>query len=378
MLQEQVPTPRRCRSASPACASPPFSAPSALGTCDARRSRSLTHSLALAQLKKNIIAAYTAETYFGGHGHSVLNTKLRNLQDCPPLAPAAQLLHHAVSDLAASPEYGYDGVAYRAMRLAPELVAEYKVHRDTKQNLFSWPGFTSCTRDAETCLGFVEDWDLNVVFAIRGGGRRLRPMRIEEWSQHPEELEVLYDLGQQFEILEIERTTRDGAARLLGLHEPPAGGSGEREVVVISVKAVDRFHELVTDVFKDGGRIEEALRVCKLRLERDCRVYGERSTEAADALGSVAIVYQAQGDYARALEYNEKAVAIKLPALGPDHPSLANTYSNMALVYKAQGDYARSLEYNEKALAIDLVALGPDHPYVLQGKAAVAKLRALV
>ena len=50
--------------------------------------------LVRAQLKKNVIAAYTAETYFGGHGHSVLNTKLRNLQECPPLTPAAQLLHH--------------------------------------------------------------------------------------------------------------------------------------------------------------------------------------------------------------------------------------------------------------------------------------------
>ena len=333
---------------------------------------------ACAQLKKNIIAAYTAETYFGGHGHSVLNTKLRNLEECPPLTPAAQLLHHAVSDLAASPEYGYDGDAYRAMRLPDDLVGKYKVHRDTKLNLFSWPGFTSCTRDAETCLGFVDDWDLNVVFAIRGGGRWLRPMRIEEWSQHPEELEVLYDLGQQFEVLTIERTTRTGAARLLGLGESQAGGTGDREVVVVSVRAVDRFHDLVTDIFKDGGGVAEALHVCLLRLERDQRLYGEQSTEAATALHSVAMVYQQQGDYARSLEYYEKAVAIKLPALGPDHPSLATTYSNMALVYKAQGDYARSLEYSEKALAIDLQALGPEHKYVLQGQATIAELRALV
>ena len=90
-------------------------------------------------------------------------------------------------------------------------------------------------------------------------------MRIEEWSQHPEELEVLYDLGQQFEILTIERTTRSRAARLLGLDEPPAGPTGEQEVVVVSVKAVDRFHELVVDVFKDGGGIAEALHVCLLR-----------------------------------------------------------------------------------------------------------------
>ena len=92
----------------------------------------------------------------------------------------------------------------------------------------------------------------------------------------------------------------------------------------------------------------------------------------------MAVVYKAQGDYARSLEYNEKALAIDLPTLGHDHPSLATTYSNMALVYKAQGDYARSLEYNEKALAIDLQALGPEHKYVLQGQAAIAKLRALV
>ena len=43
-----------------------------------------------------------------------------------------------------------------------------------------------------------------------------------------------------------------------------------------------------------------------------------------------------------------------------------------------QGDYARSLEYNEKALAIDLQALGPEHEYVLQGHATIAELRALV
>eukprot|EP01043_Picozoa_sp_COSAG02_P063667 COSAG02_NODE_9087_length_2336_cov_1.527939_1_plen_321_part_10 len=317
-----------------------------------------------AQLKKNVIAAYTAETYFGGHGHSVLNTKLRNLQECPPLTPAAQLLHHAVSELAASPEYGHDGVAYRAMRLPPELVGKYKVHQDSKLNLFSWPGFTSCTRDAETCLGFVDDWDLNVVFAIRSGGCRLRPMRIEEWSQHPEELEVLYDLGQQFEILEVDRTTRGGAARLLGLEAAEAGGSNEHEVVVISVKAVDRFNDLVLDIFKDGGSIAEALHVCLLRLDRERRIYGERSEQAAAALACIATVYDSQGDYARSLEYNEKALAIKLQALGPDHPEVGTTYSNMAMVYDNQGDYARSLEYNEKALAIDLQALGPDHPSV--------------
>ena len=82
--------------------------------------------------------------------------------------------------------------------------------------------------------------------------------------------------------------------------------------------------------------------------------------------------------YVRSLEYNEKALAIKLPSLGPDHPSVATTYSNMALVYGKQGDYARSLEYNEKALAIELPSLGLDHKYVLALQAECVRLRELV
>ena len=277
------------------------------------------------QLQKNVIAAYTAETYFGGHGHSVLNTKLRNLQEYPSLEPAAQLLHHSVSELAQSDEYGYDGEVFRAMRLTAEVIAQYVVHRDTKLNVFSWSGFTSCTRDAATCLGFVDDWELNVIFRIQSGGRRLRPMKIEEWSQIPEEKEVLYDLGQQFELMAVDHTTRTQAAERLGAvpaTATPASATAdatEKAVVIITLKAVDRFHELVLDVFKDDGDIGEALRVCQLRTDRDIRECGEQSVEAADSFGSLAIVYQSQGDYAKALDYYEKALSIKLKALGQEH-----------------------------------------------------------
>ena len=157
-----------------------------------------------------------------------------------------------------------------------------------------------------------------------------------------------------------------------------------------------------------------------------------------------------QGDYARSLEYNEKALAIKLQAarssrsrhhvlqyggglratgrlravagvqrealaiklqaLGPDHPKsasrtpiwrrstrnrattrgrwsttrrrwqsggqrwaqIARSIREGGIKYgnrwrwstASKGDYVRSLEYNEKALAIRLPALGPDHPEV--------------
>ena len=171
-------------------------------------------------------------------GYSVLNTSLRNLVEYPALAPLARLFHHSVSTLAASDEHGYDGMCYRGMKLPEDVISQYKVEKDSKLNLFSWSGFTSCTSDAATCIGFVDEWELNTVFAIETGGPTLRPLKLEgDWSQFPEEKEVLWDLGQQFETVKVERTTRAALPALLGL---PAGGDGPaKEVVVVTLKAVD-------------------------------------------------------------------------------------------------------------------------------------------
>ena len=78
----------------------------------------------LEQLMQNILAAYTMETYFGGNTYSVLNTNLRDTNEYPAMAPAAQLLHHAVSTLAASDEYSFDGISMRAMKLPPDMVSQ--------------------------------------------------------------------------------------------------------------------------------------------------------------------------------------------------------------------------------------------------------------
>ena len=154
------------------------------------------------QLMTNVLFAYTLETFFGGNKYSVLNTSLRNLVEYPALAPLAQLFHHAVSTLAASDEHGYDGMCYRAMKLPEDAISQYKVEKDSTLNLFAWAGFTSCTSDAATCLGFVDSYDLNTVFVIETGGPTLRPLKLEgEWSQFPHEKEVLWDLGQQFETV---------------------------------------------------------------------------------------------------------------------------------------------------------------------------------
>ena len=71
-----------------------------------------------------------------------------------------------------------------------------------------------------------------------------------------------------------------------------------------------------------------------------------------------------QGTYEQALAYYEKALVIRLKALGEDHPSVASTYHDMGNVYYYQGAYEQALAYNEKVLAIIIKARGDDHPSV--------------
>ena len=82
------------------------------------------------------------------------------------------------------------------------------------------------------------------------------------------------------------------------------------------------------------------------------------------ALNNLALLYRAQGDYAKALPLLERALAILEKALGPEHSDVATTLNNLAELYRAQGDNAKALPLYERALAIYEKALEPEHPDV--------------
>jgi hypothetical protein len=102
--------------------------------------------------------------------------------------------------------------------------------------------------------------------------------------------------------MKVERTTRAGVAAMLGV-AGNAGAEPRKEIVVVTLQAVDRFHALVGNLFKDGGRLDEALDVCQRRLGRDIRECGADSREVGRCFGSLGIVYGQQGDYPKALEH---------------------------------------------------------------------------
>ena len=82
------------------------------------------------------------------------------------------------------------------------------------------------------------------------------------------------------------------------------------------------------------------------------------------ALISMAGLYNAKGDYEKALEYYMKSLSIELNSYGKKHRRLVTTYYNIGLVCKAKGDLEKSLEYHLKSLSLKLEIFKENHPDV--------------
>ncbi len=84
----------------------------------------------------------------------------------------------------------------------------------------------------------------------------------------------------------------------------------------------------------------------------------EETELMADVLLRIGYGYYYMSNYAKALEYDGKALEIYKSKLGKDHPDMALTYNNIGEVYRAKGNYAKALEYHGKALEISESKLG--------------------
>ena len=60
-----------------------------------------------------------------------------------------------------------------------------------------------------------------------------------------------------------------------------------------------------------------------------------------------------QGNYAAAVKYHERSIAINQKTLPSTHADLATSYNNIGLVYKNMGEYSKALSYFEQTLEIE-------------------------
>ena len=113
--------------------------------------------------------------------------------------------------------------------------------------------------------------------------------------------------------------------------------------------------------YRDIGDYNKAIEYHEKALEIRINALGENQPELYNNLG---ISYDGLGDYGKAIEYHEKALEIRINTLGENHPDVADSYNNLGISYDGLGDYNKAIEYHEKALEIRINTLGENHPDV--------------
>jgi hypothetical protein len=115
-------------------------------------------------------------------------------------------------------------------------------------------------------------------------------------------------------------------------------------------------------IVKGVGEYSKAIEYYEKALAITLEVHGDQHPTVAIRYNNLGSVCKASGEYSKAIEYFEKALAIDLKVHGDQHPKVAIRYNNLGTVYVSQGEYSKAIEYFEKALAIRRRVLGDEHP----------------
>ena len=138
------------------------------------------------------------------------------------------------------------------------------------------------------------------------------------------------------------------------------------EVAIHAVKDADRAfaYGLLGSAYENKGEYEKAIEYNEKCLAIYKKTLGPEHFSVAITYVNIGLVYKNKGEYDKAIGYYEKALTIFLKSLGADHPLVATTYVSIGAAYSNKGEYDKAIEYYEKALAIQLKTLGPNHPDV--------------
>ncbi len=139
-------------------------------------------------------------------------------------------------------------------------------------------------------------------------------------------------------------------------------------------KDVSRLMNNLGIVMKETGQYERARELLEAALASAMKNFGAEHPNVAVSQSNLAEVYRNLGQYERGRELLEAALASDLKNFGAEHPTVAVSLNNLAHVYKDMGEVARARELFERALEIFVHSLGEGHPYVALVRESLAAL----
>ena len=142
-------------------------------------------------------------------------------------------------------------------------------------------------------------------------------------------------------------------ATCLGLYCPVYGESLQ--------DTLNNFITLANN-YRDKGDYTKALQMSERALAISEQSLGPQHPDTARSLGSLANCYQSMGDYTKALPLHERARAVREKSLGPEHPDTVRSLNNLAVCYQSMGDYTKAVPLHERTLVVREKSLGSQHP----------------
>ena len=116
------------------------------------------------------------------------------------------------------------------------------------------------------------------------------------------------------------------------------------------------------DLYNAMGQYEKALPLYQQVVSIRAKVLGVEHPDYAASLNNLGILYRKTGQYEKALPLFQQVLSITAKTLGVEHPNHATALYNIGVVYRRTGKYEKALSLYQQVLAIREKVLGIEHP----------------
>jgi tetratricopeptide (TPR) repeat protein len=113
-----------------------------------------------------------------------------------------------------------------------------------------------------------------------------------------------------------------------------------------------------------AGSHERAMELQQRSLALREQALGSSHPDVWGSLGNLALIHEKLGEYEQARSLHERALVLIEDELGPQHPDMGSILNNLSENYRMTGEYAEAKQLSERGLSIKELALGPEHPSV--------------
>ncbi|CAF1357192.1 unnamed protein product [Rotaria sordida] len=154
-------------------------------------------------------------------------------------------------------------------------------------------------------------------------------------------------------------------------------------------RALSLIDELLPDICNEKGKLyssmgliywrkkqyDQALKNLKKALYIQEKILPSDHPDLLATYNRSAITYSAMNEVQMAFEYYDKCLNIRLATLPHDHPDIATSYNNLGWLYNERiGDYAKALDYFQRSLAICRKRLPPTHRDIVRTEQNILKV----